>query len=398
MDCMLPLKQAAIDILEYHTFPRRAILLHNMPSRSGPGARPPPLLQPPGEPAVPARLKQEADTAPDGWVSQGQQNQPSHRQHLPRAGEQPRKFEAEQLDEKAVQQVDGQAVLPQGGEEREPAFHAGGRHNKQEEDRAGRAAHDEQPLGPAVVQLPVWIGAQHHLCRDAAPEDQPLQRRAAGRRHGGHPRPGERGHALQPLPPQPLLPVVVAQQEPGLKGHNPGGAPLVADAGVAPHQQRQHHRSRRQHPSPPPGRAVVDRQQGGVHHQGEEVPQQPIGPGKLHMHIGIPQRVHKGGVQRLEEQIGQGQAEDIVDAVEPGEHPAQEQERRHVKGVDHRVEELPVGEPLRQLQQVPQHHQRDQQKAERIILIFPRPRIRFHLLHPLIRKPPDPARTRGFFL
>ena len=114
------------------------------------------------------------------------------------------------------------------------------------------------------------------------------------------------------------------------------------------------------------------------------------------MHIGIPQRVHKGGVQRLEEQIGQGQAEDIADAVEPGEHPAQEQERRHVKGVDHRVEELPVWEPLRQLQQVPQHHQCDQQKAERIILIFPRPRIRFHLLHPLIRKPPDPAGSGGF--
>ena len=106
--------------------------------------------------------------------------------------------------------------------------------------------------------------------------------------------------------------------------------------------------------------------------------------------------MHKGGVQRLEEQIGQGQAEDIVDAVEPGEHPAQEQERRHVKGVDHRVEELPVWEPLRQLQQVPQHHQRDQQKAERIILIFPRPRVRFHLLHPLIRKPPDPAGSGGF--
>ena len=105
------------------------------------------------------------------------------------------------------------------------------------------------------------------------------------------------------------------------------------------------------------------------------------------MNPGVPQLFHKCSVQPLEDQIGQRHAKDPLAPIKPGKHSAEKQKGRHMKGVDYSIQRLFVGKFPRNLQQVPQHHQGNEQKAQIIILIFPC----FHVRRAFFPRQPMPA-------
>ena len=208
------------------------------------------------------------------------------------------------MEEEAVEQVNGQGVLPQSCYHRDPTFEPGRQTHKHEEDHAGGTAHDESPSLPAVAQIFIAVGPQHHFCGDALPQQQPLQAHTAKGRKSQN-RPPEGPPRALPALPQALRPSeVVAQQKPGLEGNDPGGTPLVVNSLIKARQQRH--------------------------------------------------------------------AEEPFCAVKSGKHTAEEQKGGHMEGVNQGIEELSVRKFPRDLQQVPQHRQSHEQKADIIILIFPR--------------------------
>ena len=229
-----------------------------------------------------------------------------------------------------MKEVDGQGVLPQGGHHRDAPFETGRQTGKQQEDHSGGAAHDEPPVLPAVPKLLIAVGPQHHLRRDPPPQHQPLQTPAAGGRQSQGASPGPPPRPAPGHPQAVRLSEVMTQQKPGLKHNEPGGAPLVVDALVKAGQQRQRYRRGHQQPPPPEGGRVVHRQQQGVDHQDEEIPQDPVGPGELHVDVWVPQLLHKGGIQPLEEQIRGRHAQQPLDPVKSGKHPAEEQKGGHI--------------------------------------------------------------------
>ena len=116
---------------------------------------------------------------------------------------------------------------------------------------------------------------------------------------------------------------------------------------------------------------VQEGQQQGVDQHGHQIPHDPVGRRHTDRHRRmIEHQRPEQTVERLKHQIGHGKPGHKLFGAEPGKIPAEEQERRHMKGVDD-LQQPEADCPVELLQGMPQHHKKNQQQPEIVQLIRP---------------------------
>lgn len=157
---------------------------------------------------------------------------------------------------------------------------------------------------------------------------------------------------------------VVSGQEKGEKAEKAACGEIIAKLGYIAAHQGQGHRRQHSQRAEQWGNFIKQRQQQPVKGDVQQIPEQPIGDGKLEVHFFHGAALEHQGVEEqvedLKQNVGIDQVGQNFGKVKAGEIACEKQKGRHMEQIDDAVQGVGLS-PRDQSQEMPEHHQKNQQ-------------------------------------